>query len=332
MNVKTTSKLGIVFFCMVLLVGLLAGCGGNSSSNNGNNAPAASNGNKTDKKLKIGVTVYYMSEFITLAVEGIKKEVADQGAELVLLDASNDVSKQISQVENLISQNVDAIVIAAVDSDSLNGSVAQAKEKGIPVIALNMLINSPDITAYAGPNDVQAGELETQYVMDKIGGKGNVLILEGPIGVSAQQQRKEGIHNVLAQNPDVNVLAEKTANWSREEALKLTENWLQAFSGKIDAIIAHNDEMALGAIEALEAKGLKSSIPVVGIDAIKDACLSIEKGLLDATVFQDADKEARLAIKLAVQAARGEAVEKTNMIEMELVTKDNVNKYLEIYK
>lgn len=321
---KISKKLISVLLLVIFTAAFAVGCGKKDTS--------AANTQK--KKIKIGCSVYYMSEFVTLMKEGIEKQAKEEGAELIFLDANRDVNKQISQVENLIAQKVDVLLVAAVDSDGIVPAVQMAKNANIPLVGLNMLINTKEPYLYAGPNDVEAGELEMQYAIDKIGGKGNIAILEGPIGTSAQMQRHEGNHNVLKKYPDIKVVAEQPANWSREDALRLTENWIQAFNGKIDAVVAHNDEMALGAIQALEAKGLKSKIPVTGVDAIKDACMRIGEGKMDATVFQDADAEGRLGVKIAAQAARGEKIEKnTNLIKMELIKKDNVDKLLNgIYK
>ena len=326
----------------VLLGGMIAGCGPAPAQKAAETQKATvtekaaetQKAAEPDKKLKIGVTVYYMSEFVTLMKNGIEQEAKAQNADLIFLDANNDVNKQLSQIENLIAQKVDVIVVAAVDSDAIVPAVDMAKNANIPLVGLNMLINTTEPYYYAGPDDVKAGELEMQAAIDKIGGKGNILILEGPIGCSAQTQRHEGNHNILAKYPDVKILAEKTANWSRAEALALTENWLQSFSGQIDAIIAHNDEMSLGAIQALEAKGLKSEIPVTGVDAIKDACVSIKNGVMDMTVFQDAVLEGSLGIKVAAMVARGEKVEPMQqLIEMKVINKDNVDSLLTtIYK
>ena len=327
---------------VVLLGGMIAGCGPAPAQKAAETQKATvtekaaetQKAAEPDKKLKIGVTVYYMSEFVTLMKNGIEQEAKAQNADLIFLDANNDVNKQLSQIENLIAQKVDVIVVAAVDSDAIVPAVDMAKNANIPLVGLNMLINTTEPYYYAGPDDVKAGELEMQAAIDKIGGKGNILILEGPIGCSAQTQRHEGNHNILAKYPDVKILAEKTANWSRAEALALTENWLQSFSGQIDAIIAHNDEMSLGAIQALEAKGLKSEIPVTGVDAIKDACVSIKNGVMDMTVFQDAVLEGSLGIKVAAMVARGEKVEPMQqLIEMKVINKDNVDSLLTtIYK
>jgi ribose transport system substrate-binding protein/inositol transport system substrate-binding protein len=286
------------------------------------------------KKITIGSTVYYMTEFITLMVEGMQAEADDLGVELIVLDANNDAATQLSQVENLIAKKVDVILVAAVDADAIVPALDMAEAAGIPLTGVNMLMNTDKKYYYAGPNDVEAGELEAQYIIDKIGGKGNVVILEGPIGTSAQLQRLEGNMNVLKKNPDVKILAQKPANWNREEALTLTENWLQTYPDQIDGIIAHNDEMALGAIQALEAKGLKDQIPVAAVDAIKDACQAIKDGRMEATVFQDAALEGRLGVRVAHQVATGNPpAEALNFIKMELITKDNVDKLLTtIYK
>lgn len=284
-----------------------------------------------DKKT-IGVTVYYMTEFVTLMTDGIEAEAAEQGADVIVLDAGNDAQNQISQIENLIAQDVDAIVVAAVDADAIVPAVQMCEDAGIPLVGLNMLINTDDPYYYIGPNDVEAGELEMQYIVDQIGEEGNIVILEGPIGTSAQLERMEGNQNILDKYPNIQVLAHQPANWNREEALALTENWLQAFEGQIDGIVAHNDEMALGAIQALEAENL--TIPVAGVDAIKDACQAIKADRLDATVFQDAELEGRLGVRMAMDILAGNhPAEHLNYIEMKLITKDNVDELLDtIYK
>jgi ribose transport system substrate-binding protein/inositol transport system substrate-binding protein len=292
--------------------------------------PAAQAQDKKD--ITIGSTVYYMSEFITLMVEGMQAEADELGVKLTILDAGNDAPTQLNQVENLISSKVDVVLVAAVDADAIVPALDMAEAAKIPLTGVNMLMNTDKPYYYAGPNDVEAGELEAQYVVDALGGKGNVVILEGPIGTSAQLQRLEGNMKVLAKYPDIKILAQKPANWNREQALSTMENWLQTYPDQIDGVISHNDEMALGAIQAMEAKGIK--LPVGSVDAIKDACQAIKEGRLDATVFQDAHLEGRLGVRVAYQVATGTPPpERINFIKMELITKDNVDKLLDtIYK
>jgi ribose transport system substrate-binding protein/inositol transport system substrate-binding protein len=296
--------------CAVFL--FAAGC---SKKDNAGTAP---------KRPVIGCTVYYMTEFVTLMAEGIKAEAAERGADLVLLDANNDAQRQISQIENLIAQKVSVLLVAAVDSDAIVPALDLAKKANIPLVGLNMLINTTEEYYYSGPNDVQAGELEAQRLIDLIGGKGNIAIIEGPIGQSAQVQRLEGNKNVLAKYPNVKVIAQQTANWSRAEALALVENWIEAFP-QLNGIVAHNDEMALGAIQALEAKGIKNRIPVTGVDAIKDGCMAIRDGRFEMTVFQDAEEEGRLGVRICMDILEGKPpAKKLNFIEMKVIDKTNV--------
>lgn len=331
---------------MILATAMFAAiCFGCSSSSATSSATSSEDSSKTGtastasatgtsgKKITVGCSVYYYSEFITLMANGMKSEAANEGADLTILDANNDAQKQISQVENLIAKKVDVILVAAVDTDAIVPAIEMCKKANIPLVAVNMLMNTDKSYYYVGPNDVQAGEEEMQALIDKIGGKGNIVILEGPIGTSAQLQRLEGNKNVLKKYPDVKVLAEQPANWDRSQALTMTENWLQAFPNKIDGIVAHNDEMALGALQAVQAK--KLSTPITGVDAIKDGCQSIKGGSnFFATVYQDAGLEGSLGVKTGIQLAKGETPEKEkNYIDMKLITKDNADDLLTtIYK
>lgn len=283
-----------------------------------------------DGSYTIGCTVYYMTEFITLMVEGMEEKAEELGCDLVMLDAQNDAQNQITQVENLIAQNVDVIVVAAVDSDAILPAIDMCEAADIPLVGVNMLFNTDEAYHYVGPDDVLAGELEMQHAIDAIGGEGNVVILEGPIGQSAQIQRLEGNMNVLEEyEGKVELLAQQTANWSREEALTLVENWIETFGGEIDAVIAQNDEMALGAIQALEAAGVKDDVVVTGVDAIKDGCNAIKEGQLLGTVYQDAALEGQEAIQKAYDVLEGTVTEKKlDYIEMTWITEENVDELL----
>lgn len=286
---------------------------------------AASGGDYT-----IGCTVYYMTEFVTLMVEGMEEKADELGVNLVMLDAQQDAQNQITQVENLIAQQVDAIIVAAVDSDAILPAIEMCEDANIPLIGVNMLFNTEEAYHYVGPDDVLAGELEMQHAIDAIGGAGKIAILEGPIGQSAQIQRLEGNENVLADyEGKVEVIAQQTANWSREEALTLVENWLETFSGELNAIVAHNDEMALGAIQALEAAGLSDQIVVTGVDAILDGCNAVKEGTLLGTVYQDAALEGSEAVVKAYGVLTGEVTEKElSYIDMKWITQENVDELL----
>jgi putative xylitol transport system substrate-binding protein/inositol transport system substrate-binding protein len=202
--------------------------------------------------------------------------------------------------------------------------VDKAVEAGIPIVGVNTRVKSDKLTSYVGSQDVTAGEMEMQKIVDLLGGKGNIVIIEGPMGQSAQIERREGIRNILDKNPDIKVLAEKTANWSRSEAMTVMETWLQAFD-QIDAIVAENDEMALGAREAVKAAG--KDIPAIGVDGITDALNAVENDDLVASIFQDGAGQGSKAVEVLVNAIKGDTVEENYWIDFEEVNKDNVAEF-----
>jgi inositol transport system substrate-binding protein len=169
------------------------------------------------------------------------------------------------------------------------------------------------------------GALEAQWVVDQLGGKGNIAIMRGPIGADAEMGRFEGYEKVFSQYPDIKIVFDQTGNWSREEGLALMENWLQTGT-QIDAVVAQNDEMVLGAIQAIKDAGKLDSIVTAGIDGVLDALDSIKKGELGATCFQDAIGQAFGAVDMANMASTGGEISFNN-IPFELVTKDNVDEY-----
>ncbi|MCI8503553.1 MAG: sugar ABC transporter substrate-binding protein [Dorea sp.] len=316
---------------LAMAASMLMGCTtGTESSSEGSEKTEEKSEKKDGGGYTIGCTVYYMTEFITLMVDGMEEKAKELGCDLVMLDAQNDAQNQITQVENLIAQKVDIIVVAAVDSDAIVPAIEMCEEANIPLVGVNMLINTDQPYHYVGPDDVLAGELEMQHAIDEIGGKGNVVILEGPIGQSAQIQRLEGNMNVLKKyEGKVELLAQQTANWSREEALSLVENWIETFGGKINAVVAQNDEMALGAIQALEAAGVKDKVVVTAVDAIKDGCNAVKEGKLLGTVYQDAALEGQEAVQKAYDVLEGTVTEKKlDYIDMPWITTENVDDLL----
>lgn len=316
---------------LAMAASMLMGCTTGTESSDGGSEQTEEKAEKKDGEgYTIGCTVYYMTEFITLMVDGMEEKAKELGCDLVMLDAQNDAQNQITQVENLIAQKVDIIVVAAVDSDAIVPAIEMCEEANIPLVGVNMLINTDQPYHYVGPDDVLAGELEMQHAIDEIGGKGNVVILEGPIGQSAQIQRLEGNMNVLKKyEGKVELLAQQTANWSREEALSLVENWIETFGGKINAVVAQNDEMALGAIQALEAAGVKDKVVVTAVDAIKDGCNAVKEGKLLGTVYQDAALEGQEAVQKAYDVLEGKVTEKKlDYIDMPWITTENVDDLL----
>lgn len=317
----------LVMLLASAMVTTAVGCGSTkqASSTNATAGSDTKNSSSSSKKIVVGMTLYSLkNEFTVRLSNAAKKKAEELGVELKIYDGNYDPNTQINQVETMISDGVNAIILNPQDAKACAVAVDKAVAKNIPVVGVNTRVDSDKLTSYVGSKDVLAGQMEMQAIADKIGGKGNIVILDGPLGQSAQLERSEGINNVLKKYPDIKVLAEKTANWSRSEAMTVMENWLQAFD-KINAVVGQNDEMALGAKQALDAKGL--DIPVVGIDGITDALNAVEQGKLIESEFQDGAGQGSKALEIAVAAAKGEKVDKEYWINFEKVNKDNVAEF-----
>ena len=285
--------------------------------------PSAQNG---QKQLRVGVTVYDMSSFITQGQEGMQAYAKDNNIELLWNSANGDVATQANQVDQLINQKVDAIIIVPVQADSLAPQMASAKAAKIPVIAVNTaLADTGALTSSVLPDDVAAGAQEMQMMADKLGGKGNIVVLQGPLGSSPELDRTKGIKDTLAKYPDIKILAMDTANWKRDEAVNKMKNWLSSFGDQINGIVSENDDMGFGAVQALSEAG--KSIPVVGIDGIQDGLEAVKDGKFIGTSLQHGRVEMAEGLAVAQQAAKGEQVEKTYTYKMPPVTPDNVEQY-----
>jgi putative xylitol transport system substrate-binding protein len=255
------------------------------------------------EKLKIGAAVYGLkAEYMQLWSAALKEHPAVKNGEVdvTVFDGNYTALTQQDQINTMITQKFDAIIFVPIDAEAGVTPVQAAHDAGIPVIGSNTRVNTDLLTSYVGSDDTVSGYLEAKTVLDKIGCKGNVVILEGPIGQSAQISRLEGNKKALAECPDVKVLEDQTANWSRAEAQKLMENWLTAHPGEINGVIGQNDEMALGAIEAIKQAGLDlKNFPTAGIDGISDALRAVKAGEL-TSILQDAVGQAQGALDLAI--------------------------------
>jgi len=259
-----------------------------------------------DDPLKIGAAVYGLqAEFMQIWSQALEEHPAVQSGmvDLTIFDGRYDALVQQEQFETMATQGFDAAIFVPIDIDAGAAAVQVATDAGIPVVGSNTQVNSDQLFSYVGSDDVQSGYMEAKIVLDAIGCEGNVVILEGPIGQSAQIQRLEGNEMALAECPDVTVLEQQTANWSRAEAQTLMENWLTAHPGDIDGIIGQNDEMALGAIEAVNAAGLDvADFSIAGIDGVTDALNAVKRGEM-SSILQDARAQAQGALDVAIAAA-----------------------------
>ena len=262
------------------------------------------------EKLKIGAAPYGLNaEFMQIWSAALEEHPAVKSGEveLTVFDGRYDALVQQEQFNTMITQKFNAIVFVPIDIEAGATAVQAAHDAGIPVVGSNTRVNSDLLSAYVGSDDTVSGYMEAKAVLDKIGCKGNVVIIEGPIGQSAQISRLEGNQKALAECPDVKVLEQQTANWSRAEAQTLMENWLTSHPGQINGVIGQNDEMALGAIEAIKAAGLKTEdFAIAGIDGVTDALTAVKEGTM-TSILQDARAQAQGALDLAIfQAKKGD--------------------------
>lgn len=289
---------------------------------------------KAHKKIKIGVCIAdFNDKFWTYMLEEMKnysKYLND--VELIYSDGKQDSNIQLSQVENLISQGVDVIVINPVDANSTNLITDKAKAAEVPIIAFNeFFTNENQVECYVGSDPKQQGILQMEYLAKKMNFKGNVAIIMGRFGGETQRLRTEAYHEVISKYPEMKIVAEQTADWNRARGMALMQTWLQ--SGKeIDAVACNSDEMAIGALKAIEAAGKLGNIVVGSIDATPDALEYVKSGKLAVTVFQDIPGLAQRSIEIAIKIAKGENVDKKILLESEIVTPEDVDKYIARWK
>ena len=286
-------------------------------------------GNNGEKALVIGASMLSLqSEFVVNVKDALEERAKEKHVELVVSDAQRTAEKQVQQIETFISQKVDAIILNPCEVEASSPAIEKAKAAGIPIINVNSETSAaPD--GFVGSRDEQAGEIAMEQIAKLIGGKGNIVIIDGYMGQAAQIKRAVGAKHILAKYPDIKVLAEQTAEWDRAKGMALMENWIQSYGDKINAVFAHNDEMGMGALQALEQAKLKSKVVVVSIDAIADALQAVKDGRLDDTVFQDAKGQGSGAIDMAIQLIKKQPVEQKEVfIPFQLVTKENAERFM----
>ncbi len=300
---------------VVVLLSVLCGCGRPER-------PAT-----PDARPVIGVSLLNMAnEFIVTIHEAMTDRAKELGVQLVITDAQRSPERQVQQIETFIAQKVDAIVLNPCEVEASSPAVQKALAAGIPIVNVNSETKVTP-TAFVGSRDEESARIGMNYIARRLDGKGGVLMMEGYMGQAAQLKRNAGAREVLAGHAGLQLLAAQSAEWDRAKAVTLMENWLQAYGQTIRAVFAQNDEMAMGALLAIERAGRKNDIIVVGVDAIDDALQAVSDGRLDATVFQDGKGQGRGAIETALRLIRKQPVQKETFIPFQLVTRENVTTF-----
>ena len=284
------------------------------------------------KQLKMGVTIEDFNDvFMRYALDQLTDEAKKNNIEVIAADGKRDPQEQIKQIENFITQGVDAIMIHVIDQSIAPRITKLCLDAKIPLVYFNRkpedsALSAGKAVAVASP-EVVAGNLEAEFVAKKLNGKGNVAILMGSMGTAPQIGRTQGTKDVIAKYPGMKVVREQTANFARPDAVTVVEDWL-ASGVPIDAIIANNDEMAIGAVLVLEEKKMKGKVVVTGVDATSDALKFIADKRLDMTVFQNGGAQGRGAVQTALKLVNKQNVPIFTAIPFEPVTYDNYKKYM----
>jgi ribose transport system substrate-binding protein len=258
---------------------------------------------------------------------GAKAEAQLLGINLIVMNANNSNSTQLNQVEDLIQRKVDAIILNPTDSDALVPAVITANKAGIPVITLDRSVNGGTVAMYIASDNVEYGKLEAQYAAKLLNDSGNVVLLTGIPGASATRDRTKGITEVLSQYPNIKVVANQTAQFDMATAMSVMESILVAHPD-INAVIAENDEMALGAIQAIKAAG-RSGIIVIGGDGIPQGIQAVKNGTEAVDIAQQPYKMAALGVSTAFFVVNGINLSPTSLsMPLFPVTKDNVDQWI----
>jgi inositol transport system substrate-binding protein len=310
MKRKVIAILGIV--CLILAAAALTGC--------------------TEKKAtvyKIGYSNNSDSDLFNKIKRDTFEELTKDDAtlEVVFTNPSFDLQKQFDQVDNFITQKYDAIVLIPVDTDGIIPAVEAANKAGIPVLCVGIDSGGGD-RIFVGTEYVDGGIRQGKYMVEHLPQGANVVYLSGTPGYSHARDRRQGfLDTLVAGRPDVTVIADKTANYERSDAIQLMEDWLTAFP-KIDAVVAANDEMALGALEALKGVNRQQGVLIAGVDAVDGALLAIKNGEMALTILQAADAMMQKTYDVIKRLQKGETVEKEFIIPHTNITIENVDDYL----
>jgi len=316
-NWKTVVAVGTI------AAGLLTACGSAPTTNSAgtNNAGAnATGGTATASSYTIGFAVSTTNNPFFVAMEnGVKQEAQKLGIKVIVDDGNNDPSTQLNQVQDLIQQKVNAIILNPADSQALSSAVQAANQAKIPVITLDRSVTSGTVSTFIASDSVAAGKMAADELIKALNGKGQVVELQGILGTSAERDREKGFDQEIATASGIQVVARQTAKFDRSTALNVMQNILQAHPD-VNGVFAQNDEMALGALKAIQQAG-KKNIAIVGIDGEQEAVQDVQSGLLYADIAQQPTQEGVLGVDNALKLIKGQSVDATVSSPLQLVEK-----------
>jgi len=280
------------------------------------------------KKITIGYTFHSAQDVFQNKLKNeFVKAAEEKGIEVKVIDPLMDIERQAAAIENFITLGVDAIVCSPLDYEGAVPGVLAANAAGIPYVAINAEIGGDGDFVYVGSLNYDAGVIEGEYMAKVLPENANIVYLRGTEGMDHTIARRKGIQDALLdKRPDVKLLAEQSAKYDRAEGMRVMEDWIQAYP-KIDGVLAANDQMALGALEALKGAGIEG-VQIAGIDGTTEAIQCVKDGTFAITVLQDAHGQAVTALQAAIDLIDGKKVEKRIIVPFRPITKENVDEYL----
>jgi len=322
---------------LFLIASLVAACGQAPAKSTGENKSSQAQP-ATPKKIKIGVSVATMQESVYSFMKKAMDDNKDKdGVEILWTSADNREEKQLSDVENLLSQGIDVLVLHAVNTGAAANLVAKAAAKNVPVVAMDRLPENAKVALYVTADSKKVGQIQAEFLAKQLNGRGNVIILEGEAGNGVARDITAGNKEVLAKYPDIKIVVDQAhKSWARDLAMATTETALTKYNNNIQGILANNSGMAMGAVQALINKKLNGKVVVIGSDADLDACQAIIKGDLSADVDKMPYELGLASYKAALALAKHEEVKgditvkngqydvPVRLTPVKLITKDNV--------
>ena len=253
--------------------------------------------------------------FVTLK-EGAEKQAKALDYDLVVLDSQNDPAKELANVEDISVRGVKVLLINPTDSDAVGNAIAVANQKKLPVITLDRAANKGQVVAHIASDNTAGGEMAGNYIAEKLGKGAKIIQLEGIAGTSAARERGAGFAKA-AEAHDFKILASQPADFDRSKGLNVMENLLTS-QPEVQGVFAQNDEMALGALRAIQAAG-KKDLVLVGFDGTDDGVKAVKGGKMAATIAQQPEKIGEIGVQTADKVLKGEKVEASIPVELKLI-------------
>lgn len=278
-------------------------------------------GSSNDNDKTVGFVVSTLDNpFFVSMKNGAEETAKAEGYKVITLDSRNDPARELSNVQDLITKNIKVIIINPTDSQAVSNAVKYANQHGVEIITLDRTADSGKVLSHIESNNVAGGKMAAQYMIDRLNNSGKIIELQGIPGASASKERGQGFDTEVATS-DIKIVAKQPANFDRTQGLNVTQNLLQS-NPDVNGIFAQNDEMALGAMRAIEEAG-KKHIILIGFDGTKEGINAVKAGKMAATIAQQPYLMGELGVEAAIKFLRGEKVNPHIVVPLRLVTQSN---------